>query len=193
MTAPFKLEQAPEKGAPPPQNDGLNAYRAHPWMPPDATTPKPNVVADGQLTFPPLPTEKVTPTAATTPTDTSLAAALSLNSPTATDAAPSTTASTPPVDTRSAGMIAAITDQGQLSDPGMAPMWMRMAPNQYQGLIQQNYGESALNGFQPGVKVPGIDAPKADGSADNTADNSADVADALLTNTANGNNSPPAA
>jgi hypothetical protein len=162
------FEQNTEKAKPvtTAANDGLNAYRSHPWMPPDVTAAKPNVVENGQLVIPPVPGSD-TATKTTPATDPTLAA-LSLNTPTeATTATPAAKANPNAIDP---SYMAAITDQGKLGDPGdMVPMWMRLAPHQLNPLIQQNYGESALNGFHYGVKVPGVDAPT-EGQADDGTD-----------------------
>jgi len=177
------VERAPEKGSAKPQTDSFSAYRMP--GPPEASASKPNVVENDQLIFSPIfsgastgaSTETVTPKPGATP-DTSVAqtGSVSLDTPSMAQ-----TQSQPPADAlgRSPGMIAAITDQGQLDDPGQAPMWMYMAPMELQGLIQQNYGESALNGFQPGVKVPGVDEPAVNAYSDGatTAQNGQDTSD----------------
>jgi hypothetical protein len=170
--------EAAEKGIPkapaPTTTDGLNAYRSAPWMPPaDGGAAKPSVVDNGQLVF----------------------SALSLNSDTTAKTTPvadtkTATTQTTPADTAQtqfeANVRAAITCQGAIADPGdCVPMWMRMTNNHgLDMLIQQQYGESALNGFHKGETVPGIDAPASPNN--NTADNSADTAAAILNDTAAG-------
>jgi hypothetical protein len=170
--------EATEKGIPKApastHTDGLNAYRSAPWMPPDASAAKPNLVENGQLVIPSLNADTA---AKTTP---------------AADTKTATTQTTPTDTTQTqaaqadAGLRAAITSQGAIADPGDAvPMWMRMTNNRgLDKLIQQQYGESALNGFQKGVTVPGVDAPG--GTSSDTADNSADTAAAILNDTAAG-------
>src|ERR1700722_18623264 len=109
------FEKNTDKAAPvtAPANDGLNAYRSHPWMPPDTTTVKPNVVENGQLVIPPVPgSDAAKTTAATNPT----LAALSLNSPTeSTTAAPAAPANPNAIDP---SMMAADPEQGKLPAPG---------------------------------------------------------------------------
>lgn len=176
-TGNYSLERAPEQGQPTTHTDAFSAYR----MPTsaEATAPKPNVVEDGNLFFPPLfntsSTDAVTPKTSTapgtTPDATIARSEATIAQPQATiaqaQAAPdaASAAQTPVVDTRSPAMSAAVTDQGELPDPGLAvPMSMRFAPDAMQTLYQQEYGVSALDGFTPGAPQVDIAAVGFDGT-----------------------------
>jgi hypothetical protein len=167
VAQPFKLEQTTDTGAKPTGGDALNAYRMSSPTP-DATAgnPKPNVVEGNQLVISPIGATGTTDaTAATQPaagTKTAFAdTSASITNPPADTTAASTTT---PTDTTAASattpaaqtnpMLAAITDQGALPNPGQAvPLWMRLADPTLQPLIQQTYGVSSLNGFQSGAPV----------------------------------------
>lgn len=167
VAQPFKLEQTSDTGAKPAAGDALNAYRmSSPTPDVTAGNTKPNVVEGNQLLITPIggvtgTTDASTATQPAAGTKTAFAdTAASITNPPADS---TTAAATTPADTTAAAattaaqtnpMLAAITDQGAIANPGQAvPMWMRFADPTLQPLIQQTYGVSSLNGFQSGAPV----------------------------------------